>query len=385
MLALEPQIDGQQARDLSAELKGLVTETSRVHDQNRLLVRQELSFLDHLMRVLSGTPQSGYSPAGLERDAADRQRRQRPRDEHLDLLRPADRAVRHPRAAARARRLGHNIANANTRRLHAAGGVMAASPAFSYPSVVNSGIPGQIGTGVDVTAYRRVRDAFVDIQLRAQSTRQGNYEAKSDGLDQVELALAEPGDTGLNSLLEQVLERVAGRRQRAREHGHAAGARAGGRRARRRVPHAQLAARRRSSRRPPRTSPPRSARPTRSAARSSTSTCRSRTRPRSATRRTTCSTSATCSSTGSRSSATSRRRPAPRRDRRHLRRRDARHGRDLLGHARRERPHQPLAPASSPALVSLRDTLLPGYKAQLDAIASAPSRRRTRCTTRATT
>ena len=64
MLTLEPQLDGQHARNLSAELKGLVTETSRVHDQNRLLVRQELSFLDHLMRVLSGTPQSGYSKTG---------------------------------------------------------------------------------------------------------------------------------------------------------------------------------------------------------------------------------------------------------------------------------------------------------------------------------
>jgi hypothetical protein len=64
MLTLEPQIDGRQARALSAELKGLVAETSRVHDQNRLLVRQELSFLDHLMRVLSGTPQSGYSATG---------------------------------------------------------------------------------------------------------------------------------------------------------------------------------------------------------------------------------------------------------------------------------------------------------------------------------
>ena len=38
---------------------------------------------------------------------------------------------------------------------------MVASPAFSYPSVVNAGVPGQIGTGVDVTAVpphpRRVR------------------------------------------------------------------------------------------------------------------------------------------------------------------------------------------------------------------------------------
>jgi len=64
MLALDPQVDGRHARHLSAELRGLVTETSRVHDQNRLLVRQELSFLDHLMRVLSGTPQSGYSKSG---------------------------------------------------------------------------------------------------------------------------------------------------------------------------------------------------------------------------------------------------------------------------------------------------------------------------------
>ena len=77
---------------------------------------------------------------------------------------------------------------------------MVASPAFTYPSI-STRRPGQIGTGVDVTAYRRIRDAFVDVQLRAQMTRQGNYEAKSDGLDQVELALAEPGDTGLNTLL----------------------------------------------------------------------------------------------------------------------------------------------------------------------------------------
>jgi len=70
MLTLEPELDGQRARSLSAELKGLVTETSRVHDQNRLLVRQELSFLDHLMRVLSGEPQGGYTQAGYASNGA---------------------------------------------------------------------------------------------------------------------------------------------------------------------------------------------------------------------------------------------------------------------------------------------------------------------------
>jgi flagellar hook-associated protein 1 FlgK len=97
----------------------------------------------------------------------------------------------------------HNVANANTVGFTRQEAVMVASPAFMYPSISNAGIPGMIGTGVDVTSYRRVRDAFVDAQLRAQTTRQGNYEAKSDGLDQVELALAEPGDTGLNSLLDK--------------------------------------------------------------------------------------------------------------------------------------------------------------------------------------
>ena len=48
----------------SAELRWLFSEIALVHAQNRVLIRQELSFLDHLIRVLSGTPQSGYSPFG---------------------------------------------------------------------------------------------------------------------------------------------------------------------------------------------------------------------------------------------------------------------------------------------------------------------------------
>ena len=95
----------------------------------------------------------------------------------------------------------HNVSNADTIGYSRQEALFVAAPAYTYPAIRNGGVPGQIGTGVDVTSYRRVRDAFVDIQLRAQTTRQGQYEAKSDGLDQVELALAEPGDTGLSTLL----------------------------------------------------------------------------------------------------------------------------------------------------------------------------------------
>jgi flagellar biosynthesis/type III secretory pathway chaperone len=59
-----PEHEAAQARALSAELRGLITEVGRIHDQNRVLLRQELTFLDHLMRVMSGTPQAGYSPTG---------------------------------------------------------------------------------------------------------------------------------------------------------------------------------------------------------------------------------------------------------------------------------------------------------------------------------
>jgi flagellar biosynthesis/type III secretory pathway chaperone len=61
---LVPADEAQLAQRLSAELRGLLNEISRVHTTNRVLIRQELTFLSHLMRVLSGTPEAGYSPTG---------------------------------------------------------------------------------------------------------------------------------------------------------------------------------------------------------------------------------------------------------------------------------------------------------------------------------
>jgi hypothetical protein len=64
ILAGVPAAEAAEARALSAELIGLLQEIGRVHEQNRILIRQELTFLDHLMRVLSNQPQAGYSPDG---------------------------------------------------------------------------------------------------------------------------------------------------------------------------------------------------------------------------------------------------------------------------------------------------------------------------------
>jgi flagellar hook-associated protein 1 FlgK len=89
----------------------------------------------------------------------------------------------------------HNVANANTVGYSRQEAVLSTSQAFPIPG------QGQVGTGVDVDTYRRVRDSFVDVQLRAQTMRKGYHDAVDDGLEQVELALREPSDTGLSALL----------------------------------------------------------------------------------------------------------------------------------------------------------------------------------------
>ena len=98
----------------------------------------------------------------------------------------------------------HNISNANTVGYSRQEAVMGAADAFEMPGgAVLGGAGAQLGTGVEVTAYRRIRDNFLDLQYRAQAMRLGGFSAQSRSLDQVELALAEPGDNGIAAQLER--------------------------------------------------------------------------------------------------------------------------------------------------------------------------------------
>ncbi len=97
---------------------------------------------------------------------------------------------------------GHNIANASTVGYSRQEAVMAAAPAMHIPQgAVQGGAGAHIGSGVDVQAYRRIRDNFLDLQYRAQATRLGEESGKAEGLDRAELALNEPGDNGINAKL----------------------------------------------------------------------------------------------------------------------------------------------------------------------------------------
>jgi hypothetical protein len=62
--SLVPPHEAQAAREASAQLRGMLAEVGRQHQANRILMRQELAFLEHLTRLLGGEEHGGYAPPG---------------------------------------------------------------------------------------------------------------------------------------------------------------------------------------------------------------------------------------------------------------------------------------------------------------------------------
>ncbi|KYH32697.1 flagellar hook-associated protein FlgK [Neomoorella mulderi] len=98
----------------------------------------------------------------------------------------------------------HNIANANTEGYTRQRVVLATLPAYPVPSMNHPGGTGwQIGTGVDSQETRRLRDEFLDTQIRRETGSLGQWEQIQDVLKQVEIVFNEPSDTGLSTLMSQ--------------------------------------------------------------------------------------------------------------------------------------------------------------------------------------
>ena len=60
----------------------------------------------------------------------------------------------------------HNIANAETDGFSRQRAVLETTPPWPMPSINSSGMVGQVGTGVDVARIERLRDAYLDVQIR---------------------------------------------------------------------------------------------------------------------------------------------------------------------------------------------------------------------------
>jgi flagellar hook-associated protein 1 FlgK len=98
----------------------------------------------------------------------------------------------------------HNISNASTQGYSRQEAVLTASPATDIPAgMLWNGGGAQLGSGVDVLAYQRVRDTFLDLQFRGQNSVLGEQNARSEALDRAELTLAEPGENGISKRLSE--------------------------------------------------------------------------------------------------------------------------------------------------------------------------------------
>lgn len=97
---------------------------------------------------------------------------------------------------------GHNVANANTPGYTRQEAVMVTTPSYHAPAMRQDLSAGQIGTGVTIDEIRRLRDDFVDFQIRDENRTQGYWQSLEMALDKIEVILNEPTDQGLRGVLD---------------------------------------------------------------------------------------------------------------------------------------------------------------------------------------
>ncbi|GAB1427105.1 flagellar hook-associated protein FlgK [Aminivibrio sp.] len=98
---------------------------------------------------------------------------------------------------------GHNISNADVEGFSRQRVEASTTSPFTDPSLARPNIPGQIGTGVQVDAIIRLRDAFLDIQYREETTVLGYWEQIQNALSTVEVYVNEPAGAGVKAALDE--------------------------------------------------------------------------------------------------------------------------------------------------------------------------------------
>jgi flagellar hook-associated protein 1 FlgK len=91
----------------------------------------------------------------------------------------------------------NNVANAHTEGYSRQRPVMAATNPYQLPVLSQ----GQLGSGVEVKEVQRLRDIFLDQQLRANLAEVGFWEGQDNELAKVEALFTEPAENSVNDLL----------------------------------------------------------------------------------------------------------------------------------------------------------------------------------------
>jgi flagellar hook-associated protein 1 FlgK len=98
----------------------------------------------------------------------------------------------------------HNIANVETPGYSRQEAVFAAAPVLDVGAgALQQGQGAQLGQGVDILDYRRLRDDFLDLQWRAQNMSGGQAEVSAQRLHQVQTALGAGTSSDLGVLLDK--------------------------------------------------------------------------------------------------------------------------------------------------------------------------------------
>ena len=95
----------------------------------------------------------------------------------------------------------HNLANTHTEGYSRQRAKITTTRPFATPSIHNSAEPGQLGTGSQIECIERIRDSFIDFQIRVGTSILGENNTKYKFLTEVEGVLNEPTDTGISNLM----------------------------------------------------------------------------------------------------------------------------------------------------------------------------------------
>ncbi len=97
----------------------------------------------------------------------------------------------------------HNISNANTAGYTRQMVDFKASSPIEAPGIMRSTAPGQLGTGVDFSDIRRIREQFLDDQFRNQNKSYGDWTVRQDTLEKLEAVINEPSEYGVRKVVDE--------------------------------------------------------------------------------------------------------------------------------------------------------------------------------------
>lgn len=92
---------------------------------------------------------------------------------------------------------GHNLANASTEGYSRQEAVYSVTEPYTFPDLNSMATPGQLGSGVKAAMIRRIRDEYMDPQVRSANQNRYYWEEQISVFKRVEASFAEPAASGI--------------------------------------------------------------------------------------------------------------------------------------------------------------------------------------------